>query len=159
MNKKKLFNTILITLLIFVGLTWIIKTGSYTEGTYTEGSLEPLGIFDIFYIPLQAFQTYVQYGLYLLVVGGFYGILKKTGTYKTLIEKMGKMNEIYIDKSNELKTLCSQYAALKKKLASKMSNLQQKKEKYLRVKNENFVIKTMVLKIVQNDNLEVNNNK
>ena len=40
-----------------------------------------------------------------------------------------------------------------------MSNLQQKKEKYLRVKNENFVIKTMVLKIVQNDNLEVNNNK
>ena len=85
MNKKKLFNTILITLLIFVGLTWIIKTGSYTEGTYTEGSLEPLGIFDIFYIPLQAFQTYVQYGLYLLVVGGFYGILKKTGAYKTLI--------------------------------------------------------------------------
>ena len=74
-------------------------------------------------------------------------------------EKMGKMNEIYIDKSNELKTLCSQYAALKKKLASKMSNLQQKKEKYLRVKNENFVIKTMVLKIVQNDNLEVYNNK
>ena len=91
MNKKKLFNTILITLLIFVGLTWIIKTGSYTEGTYTEGSLEPLGIFDIFYIPLQAFQTYVQYGLYLLVVGGFYGILKKTGAYKTLIEKIGKI--------------------------------------------------------------------
>lgn len=74
-------------------------------------------------------------------------------------EKIGKMNDIYIDKSNELKALCSQYVALKKKLVSKMSNLQQKKDKYLRVKNENFVIKTIVLKIVQNDNLEVNNNK
>lgn len=90
MNNKKLLKTILISLLIFALLTWIIKTGSYTNGTYTEGSLEPLGLFDLIYYPLQSFQTFVQYGVYLLVVGGFYGILKKTGVYNNLVGACAK---------------------------------------------------------------------
>lgn len=85
MNNKKILKTILTTLLIFVLLTWVIKTGSYTNGKFTEGSLEPLGLFDLFYYPLQSFQTYVQYGIYLLVVGGFYGILKKTNVYDNIV--------------------------------------------------------------------------
>ncbi len=93
MNNKKLLKTILITLLIFVALSWIIKTGSYTNGVFKEGSLEPFGLFDIFYFPLQTFQTYVQYGVYLLVVGGFYGILKKTKTYNNIVAKCSNKNE------------------------------------------------------------------
>ena len=90
MNNKKILKTILTTLLIFVLLTWVIKTGSYTNGKFTEGSLEPLGLFDLFYYPLQSFQTYVQYGIYLLVVGGFYGILKKTNVYDNIVASCAK---------------------------------------------------------------------
>lgn len=93
MNNKKLLKTILITLLIFVALSWIIKTGSYTNGVFKEGSLEPFGLFDIFYFPLQTFQTYVQYGVYLLVVGGFYGILKKTKTYNNIVANRSNKNK------------------------------------------------------------------
>ena len=74
MNKKNLFKTIMITLLIFIGLTWVIKTGTYSDaGVFSEGSFAPFGIANLFLVPLQSFQTFSQYGIYLLVVGGFYG--------------------------------------------------------------------------------------
>lgn len=94
MNKKKLLKTILITLLIFIGLTWVIKTGTYSDaGEFTEGSLNPYGIFDLFQLPIQAFQTFSQYGVYLLIVGGFYGILKKTETYDKIVGLFSKKNK------------------------------------------------------------------
>lgn len=93
MNNKKLFKTILITLLIFIGLTWVIKTGTYSDaGVYTEGDFAPYGILNIFKIPLEAFQTFSQYGVYLLVLGGFYGILKKTNAYNKIISNCSKFN-------------------------------------------------------------------
>ena len=95
MNKKKLFKTIIITLLIFIGLTWVIKTGTYSDaGAYTEGSFMPYGIANIFLVPLQCFQTFSQYGVYILIVGGFYGILKQTGAYDKIVSKCAKNNKI-----------------------------------------------------------------
>jgi len=93
MNKKKLFGTILITLLIFMGLTWIIKAGHFSSGAYTETGLNPLGIVDLFYLPLLSFQTFVQYGVFILAVGGFYGILSKTRGYNALINKVANRNK------------------------------------------------------------------
>lgn len=94
MNKKKLLKTILITLLIFIGLTWIIKAGTYSDaGTFTEGTLAPYGILDLFNIPVQTFQTFAQYGIYILVVGAFYGILRKTGAYDELISICANKNK------------------------------------------------------------------
>lgn len=94
MNKKKLFKTIMITLLIFIGLTWVIKTGTYSDaGAFSEGSFAPFGIANLFLVPLQSFQTFSQYGIYLLVVGGFYGILKKTGAYDKIVSKCAGYNK------------------------------------------------------------------
>ena len=94
MNKKKLFKTIMITLLIFIGLTWVIKTGTYSDaGVFSEGSFAPFGIANLFLVPLQSFQTFSQYGIYLLVVGGFYGILKKTGAYDKIVSKCAGYNK------------------------------------------------------------------
>lgn len=94
MNKKNLLKTILITLLIFIGLTWIIKTGAYSEnGVFTEGTLKPYGIVDFFNIPVQTFQTFAQYGIYILAVGAFYGVLKKTEAYDKLIVKCSEKNK------------------------------------------------------------------
>lgn len=93
MNKKKLFGTVLITLLIFMGLTWIIKTGLFQSGAYTEVGLKPLGLVDLFYLPLLSFQTFVQYGIFILAVGGFYGILGKTKGYNALINKVAERNK------------------------------------------------------------------
>lgn len=94
MNKKKLLKTIMITLLVFVGLTWIIKSGTYSDaGVFSEGSLKPYGLFDIFQIPVQSFQTFSQYGVYILAIGVFYGILKKTGAYDNLVEVCSKKNK------------------------------------------------------------------
>ena len=93
MNKKKLFKTVLITLLIFIGLTWIIKAGAFSSGSYTEVGLNPLGIVDLFYLPFLSFQTFMQYGIYILAVGGFYGILSKTKGYEALINKVANRNK------------------------------------------------------------------
>lgn len=94
MNKKNLLKTILITLLIFIGLTWIIKAGAYSDaGVFTEGSLTPYGIIDFFNIPVQTFQTFAQYGIYILVVGAFYGVLRKTDAYDKLIVKCANKNK------------------------------------------------------------------
>lgn len=94
MNKKNLLKTILITLLIFIGLTWVIKTGTYSDaGEFSEGALNPYGIFDFFQIPLKTFQTFAQYGVYLLVVGGFYGVLKRCGAYDKIISILTSKNK------------------------------------------------------------------
>src|SRR5574344_1265493 len=90
MNKKKLLKTIMITFLIVVGLSWIISAGSFSDGTYSVSGIEPLGLWDLFYYPAYSFSTFVQYGLLILVIGGFYGVLAKTGVYNNIVKRIAK---------------------------------------------------------------------
>lgn len=62
--------------------------------------------------------------------------------------RMNKMNMIFNEKNNELKDLIKKYSLLKHKLEINKSNLLKKREKYERIKNQNYLMKTLFCKQV-----------
>lgn len=92
MKKHDLLKAIGIVFLIYVVLTWIIPGGSFSSGVFTKGTTTPLGIGDIFLYPIatSVYQMFVLSALVVLVVGGLYGILNKTGVLKGMVEGISK---------------------------------------------------------------------
>ena len=85
MKKNNLLKTLLIIFGVFVILTWIIPSGTY-NGSFVQDKVNPIGIFDLFKYPLYTFVTFIQYGMVILAIGIFYGILSKTGVYSKLCD-------------------------------------------------------------------------
>ena len=91
MKKNNLLKVIIITFLIFVVLSWFIKGSVFYQGTfYKAEESTALGLGDIFSLPFQVFYLYAEYGIIFLIIGGFYGILNKTGAYHKIISKLAK---------------------------------------------------------------------
>lgn len=92
MKKNNLWKAIGISFIVFVILSWIIPTGSFSSGVLTKGTTAPLGILDIFRYPLVTSTTsiFVLTGIVILLIGGFYGVLNKTGAYSKLVENITK---------------------------------------------------------------------
>ncbi len=86
--KKKLLKVIGISFLIFVVLSWIIPVGTYSSGELTTNGIDPVGLIDLFNTPIQAFTTFVLYGVVFAVIGGLYGVMEKTGALEKLTDKM-----------------------------------------------------------------------
>ena len=95
-QKKKKFSmpsayTILFAIIVVVAiLTWIVPAGQYdmTElngkevpvpGTYQQVENTPQGIFDIITSPAKGFADAVDVALFILIIGGFLGVVMKTG--------------------------------------------------------------------------------
>ena len=90
MKKNDLLKTIGICFLIFVLISWIIPVGTYSSGEYLSEGFSTIGFTDLFYYPIITFGTFIQYGILFLVLGGFYGVMNETGTYKKLISSITK---------------------------------------------------------------------
>ena len=90
MKKNDLLKTIGICFLIFVVLSFIIPTGSYSTGEYVKGGFNAVGFTDLFYYPIITFGTFIQYGILFLILGGFYGVMNETGVYKKMIDAFTK---------------------------------------------------------------------
>lgn len=89
MKEKKSFDllkVLAVSLIIFVLLSWIIPAGSYASGVYqAAGSTKTIGLYDLVRTPVITLATFIQYGLVFLAIGGFYGVLNKTGVYSNLV--------------------------------------------------------------------------
>ena len=88
MKKYSFLKILGITFLIVVALSWIIPVGSYYDGTFTLGKTDPLGLLDLIRLPLSTFANFIHYGITILIIGGLYGVLIKTGAYDNLVEKI-----------------------------------------------------------------------
>lgn len=94
-SKYSLLKVIGIAFLIFAVLSWIIPTGTISNGTYTkntDGTI-PVGLFGLFSNPLYSFGIFAQYFLLLLSIGGLYGVLNKTGVYTKIVDNFGSCVE------------------------------------------------------------------
>ena len=99
MKKNSLLKTLLILFGLFVVLSYIIPAGYY-DTEYVKGGINPVGIFDLFKYPVYSIAMFIQYGLVILAIGIFYGILSKTGVYSKLcdeiVEKHSKNKKIFL---------------------------------------------------------------
>ena len=91
MKKYNLLKVLGITFLVVFLMSWVIPAGSYSSGSFiSSDATSPLGLYDLIRLPFISLATFVQYLLLIIVIGGFYGVLNKTGVYTKLIDAIVK---------------------------------------------------------------------
>ena len=89
MKKHNALKVVIITLLLFALLTWILPCATY-QTEYTELGRYQVGLFDILSYQSTVFGYFGYVALFVLVVGGFYGVLYKTGAYRRMLDSLVK---------------------------------------------------------------------
>lgn len=85
-KKYSLLKGILLFILVAIVLSWLIPVGSYETGEFvSSGVLTRIGINDISWIIYYALSFSLDKIILLLAIGGFYGVLAKTGGYERLV--------------------------------------------------------------------------
>ncbi len=90
LNAKENSNTtkgVLVTILVFMALTWILPAAYYSSGFVDQGRVQ-IGLFDIFNYPLTVMDYFGYISLFILAVGAFYGVLYKIPAYRTFLDKV-----------------------------------------------------------------------
>ncbi len=87
--KKRLLKVLGISFLIYVILSWIIPVGTYSNGQLTTNGIDPVGLIDLFNTPINAFITFILYGLVFVTIGGLYGVMEKTGALEKVTDSIG----------------------------------------------------------------------
>jgi len=111
MKKKMKFKmptayTLLFTIIVVIAaLTWIVPAGEYDildpesgeyepiPGTYTEMEQNPQGVWEVLYAPISGFFDAQDIALFVLIIGGFIGVVMKTGAIDAGIGKIIKRLE------------------------------------------------------------------
>ena len=90
-------DTILLCLILLVAvLTWIMPAGQYAynslgepiAGTYSRVARSGQGIFAVMLAPLDGFYEAIEIAVFILMVGGFLGVMGKTGAIDAGIAAM-----------------------------------------------------------------------
>lgn len=89
MKKHNTLKVVLLTLSIFLVLSWVF-TAAYFSGGYVDQGRIQMGLFDIFSYPVTAISYFGYIALFVLAIGMFYGVLNKTSAYRLLLDKMVK---------------------------------------------------------------------
>ena len=89
MKKHNLFKVVGISILVTVLLTWILPT-TYYQYEITSGARSQVGLFDLFSYPSVVLSYFGNIALYILIIGGFYGILNKIGAYRSILDGIAK---------------------------------------------------------------------
>ena len=90
MKKNNILKVVLISLFITVLLTWIFPMTTYSGGLDESKTHNIVGLFSLInYIPT-VLQNFSHVGFYILIVGGFYGILHNVSGYRNLLDKIVK---------------------------------------------------------------------
>lgn len=76
-----------IVLLVFLVMSWVVPGGMFNNGTFTTTGYTRLGLFDIIAVIYSAFYYKLKDLFYIFTVGGCYGILSQTKSYRKLVDK------------------------------------------------------------------------
>ncbi|MBO5138500.1 MAG: hypothetical protein J6B89_02555 [Bacilli bacterium] len=89
MKRHNIIKFILITLAVFLVFSWIFPS-AYFQTSYIEQGRIQMGLFDIASYPVTTLSYFGYIAIYVLVVGGLYGVLNHIGAYRVLLDKMVK---------------------------------------------------------------------
>ena len=91
MKKFDLLKILGIAFAITLLLSWVIPAGAYSSGVFASVSKTvTIGLYDIVRIPAITFATFIQYGVVFLAIGGFYGVLNKTGVFSKVVNTVSE---------------------------------------------------------------------
>ena len=85
MKKNNLFKILGIVILAYCLLTWILPTAS-SFGTLEGATRNQMGIFYLAEVPFESLGAFGNLLVFILLTGGFYGVLEATGVYKRVVK-------------------------------------------------------------------------
>ncbi len=91
MKKYNIFKVVGITILVAFLLTWIVPSTTFNYGKLaSDGTRSQVGLFNLFTYPVESMTYFGNVILYIIAIGGFYGILHKIGAYRSILDKLSK---------------------------------------------------------------------
>ncbi len=92
MKRHNLFKVVMITIFVAVLLSWLLPVVYYSSssGLMDEGTREQIGLFAIMNYVGIAIQYFSHIGIYVLIIGGLYGVLNKIPAYRNIVDKVVK---------------------------------------------------------------------
>ena len=88
MKKHNLFKVVMITILLVVLGSWVLPLTSISGTEFVTDETTKLGLFNVVSFLSIAIQYFSHVALYILVVGGLYGVLHKIPQYRVLLDKI-----------------------------------------------------------------------
>lgn len=123
MKKNNLFKAIGIVILLYICLSWIIPIIYGITGAKGDVSNQ-IGFVSIVSVIANTFSGFGNVIFYVLLVGGFYGVLKATGAYDKMMSKLvEKKNTVFIGCMILVALLCSVLVTSILKLSTGLSLL------------------------------------
>ena len=92
MKKNSLIKAIVGIFLAYVVLSWIIPAGYLSGSQLQTDGTAPVGLIDLIRYPIIACTSsiFTLSALVILLIGGFYAVLNKTGAYGNVVEGLKK---------------------------------------------------------------------
>lgn len=87
MKKNSVLKVVFFTIILAVVLTWVLPSTYYDGGIVDNGRAQ-LGLFDFIGYLNAIVSSFGYIPLYILAVGGFYGVLYQTNGYRNLLDKI-----------------------------------------------------------------------
>ena len=88
MKKYHTLLVVAITILFVALLTWVLPITYVTNGEMISGEKVQAGIFSLASYSLFTFYNFIYVFIYLLFVGGLYGLLGKCSAYRVMLDKI-----------------------------------------------------------------------
>lgn len=88
MKKYNTLYVVAIFALVIFLLTWILPVTYLNGGELAEAERAQAGLMNLFSYPVFTFYNFIYIFIYLLAIGGFYGLLNKTQAYRLILEKV-----------------------------------------------------------------------
>lgn len=88
-----LYKWVGIFLFIAVALTWVLPYGQFSGGTFVDAGMQRLGLSDLSVLAYYGSYFCLTTVVFLLILGGFYGVVSKTNGYQRLVKKFASTIE------------------------------------------------------------------
>ena len=90
-KKYELLKGVLLLLIVAIVLSWLIPNGTFSaSGFTTDNALSRVGINDLAWLIYYAIYFSIDKIIFLLALGGLYGILNKTSVYEKMVTSLAK---------------------------------------------------------------------
>lgn len=90
MKKHNLLKVLLITILLVIIGTWTLSVTGVSNGEFVTQNGTAVGLFSVSNFLLIALSYFGHVALYVLAIGGLYGVLHKIPQYRVLLDKIVK---------------------------------------------------------------------
>ena len=88
MKKHNLFKVLMAVILLVMVASWGLVITTVNNGDFVTQDASKIGIFHLANFFMVAVEYFFNIGLFVIVIGGFYGVLHKIPQYRILLDKI-----------------------------------------------------------------------